>query len=163
MDSLLCLYLYFYIYFLSKSEVPVADTTAKDISEPTETEPSSDEIEVDPSGESTTDSGTPIDPNDVDGDGYSLEVDCDDQNPNIHPDAEEICDSIDNNCDGFVDPEELCGPATIVVLDGYDGTIYTSHDSGFNWEITGIVPFTTPAKVAFAQSPMALFGYDTKW
>ena len=65
-----------------------------------------------------------------------------------------ICDSIDNNCDGFVDPEELCGPATIVVLDGYDGTIYTSH-AGVN--ITGIVPFTTPAKVAFAQKSLALF------
>ena len=142
----------FFIYISCLDKVPVEDISDnKDMIEPVDTEPSYDEIELEPSGESTTDSGIPIDTNDVDGDGYGLEVDCDDQNPNIHPDAEEICDSIDNNCDGFIDPEELCGPAKIVVLDGYDGTIYTSQDSGVNWEITGIVPFTTPAKVAFAQ------------
>ena len=36
---------FFYIYFTRRNVY----TTAKDINEPTETEPSSDEIEVDPS------------------------------------------------------------------------------------------------------------------
>ncbi len=30
-------------------------------------------------------------------------LDCDDLNPDIHPDAEEVADSLDNNCNGMVD------------------------------------------------------------
>ena len=41
---------------------------------------------------------------DLDGDGYGLLAgDCDDSNPDINPDAEEICDFIDNNCNGLID------------------------------------------------------------
>ena len=29
--------------------------------------------------------------------------DCNDSNPNQYPNADEICDELDNNCDGFVD------------------------------------------------------------
>ena len=100
--------LLFFIYISCQGEAPVEDTTEKNIIEPADAEPSSDEIEVEPSGESPTDSGTLIDPNDVDSDGYDLEVDCDDQNPNIHPDAEEMCDSIDNNCDGIEENIASC-------------------------------------------------------
>jgi hypothetical protein len=47
---------------------------------------------------------------DMDGDGYydkenvcSEGIDCDDTNPDINPGMEEICDGIDNNCDGHID------------------------------------------------------------
>ena len=41
---------------------------------------------------------------DEDGDGYLASVDdCDDNNADVHPNATELCDGIDNNCDGTVD------------------------------------------------------------
>ncbi|MEC7986570.1 MAG: MopE-related protein [Myxococcota bacterium] len=40
---------------------------------------------------------------DADGDGYSGEEDCDDSDPQTYLGATEVCDGIDNNCDGTVD------------------------------------------------------------
>ncbi len=40
---------------------------------------------------------------DADGDGYFGDEDCDDQNAQIHAGVEEICDGIDNNCNGEID------------------------------------------------------------
>jgi len=41
---------------------------------------------------------------DLDGDGWSvLAGDCNDENPDIHPDAAEVCDLVDNDCDGEID------------------------------------------------------------
>jgi hypothetical protein len=42
---------------------------------------------------------------DEDWDGYSLASDCDDLNALVHPDASEVCDGIDNDCNGEVDDE----------------------------------------------------------
>lgn len=33
-------------------------------------------------------------------------TDCDDQDPEINPDADEICDTIDNDCNGLIDDED---------------------------------------------------------
>jgi len=40
---------------------------------------------------------------DSDNDGFLSDVDCDDSDPAINPDADELFDGIDNNCDGNID------------------------------------------------------------
>ncbi|MEC7987371.1 MAG: putative metal-binding motif-containing protein [Myxococcota bacterium] len=44
---------------------------------------------------------------DEDNDGYSKEEDCDDENASINPQAEEVCDGQDNNCNGEIDENLL--------------------------------------------------------
>ena len=40
---------------------------------------------------------------DLDGDGYLASEECDDTNSLINPSVVEVCDGVDNNCDGEVD------------------------------------------------------------
>lgn len=47
------------------------------------------------------DAGNPI--VDFDEDGFLSDVDCDDNNPAIHPQAQEICNEIDDDCDSLID------------------------------------------------------------
>jgi hypothetical protein len=49
------------------------------------------------------DTGTPS--FDGDGDGYTTDEDCDDADPAVYPGAEEVCDEVDNDCDGEIDEE----------------------------------------------------------
>ncbi len=54
--------------------------------------------------------GVPIDtappePKDDDGDGYTTAIDCDDGNPDVHPEADELCNERDDDCDGDIDED----------------------------------------------------------
>ena len=74
---------------------------------------------------------------DNDNDGFAATIDCDDDNPSIHPEAIEICDSIDNDCDGDID-ENL--PTTTLFFDadqdGFGGSDSVDHCDaldGYTW------------------------------
>lgn len=56
---------------------------------------------------------------DSDGDGFTADEDCDDSNPMVSPNAEEICDGIDNNCNQSVDEDVLIAFYADTDEDGY--------------------------------------------
>jgi hypothetical protein len=49
-------------------------------------------------------------PADADGDGVVADEDCDDANSSVYPGAAEVCDMLDNNCDGIVDVDAIDRP-----------------------------------------------------
>ncbi|MFT5585948.1 MAG: hypothetical protein ACI9VR_003544 [Cognaticolwellia sp.] len=55
---------------------------------------------------------------DADGDGVVASEDCDDTDADINPAAEEVCDGVDNNCDGDVDLDAVDAPTWYVDSDG---------------------------------------------
>ncbi len=74
----------------------------------------------------TTDTGDPVDtsgpaddtdtePDDLDGDGWAWPEDCNDNNPAVHPDALDIQDGADNNCDGSIDVHTLAAAHTKLI------------------------------------------------
>jgi hypothetical protein len=49
---------------------------------------------------------------DDDLDGYGVTEDCDDTDAAVYPGAVEVCDAVDNDCDGVVDSAAVCGCST---------------------------------------------------
>ena len=90
---------------------------------------------IDGVGYSDSDSATLTVCNDDDNDGYFLNScggnDCNDNNANANPGASEICDSIDNNCNGIID--EVCTPLGLNILHPVNNNQYTSTTLDLNW------------------------------
>ena len=74
-------------------------------------------VYIDFDGDGYGDPDAPVDScGDVEG-GVADSSDCDDTDPEVHPDADEICDGIDNDCSGSVD--DIADSATFYLdLDG---------------------------------------------
>jgi hypothetical protein len=83
---------------------------------------------------------------DADGDGYGdvtntvlaceqpvgyvmVAGDCDDNNMNVHPDAVEVCDNIDNDCDGLVDDNDPSVTGTTLWYADLDGDGYGDENN----------------------------------
>ena len=55
---------------------------------------------------------------DADGDGYLAGEDCDDADPEVRPSAKELCDGLDNDCDGAIDDDATDATAWTTDADG---------------------------------------------
>jgi len=75
-----------------------------------------------------TDSGTPTDSGlgdeDADSDGHTSDVDCDDDDPAVHPAATELCNGVDDDCDLLIDDDDP---------DLADGTAWYGDLDGDSW------------------------------
>ncbi|MCK6506985.1 hypothetical protein L6R53_27035 [Myxococcota bacterium] len=63
---------------------------------------------------------------DGDGDGFAACEDCDDEDPLVHPDADEVCDGADNDCDGRIDSDDDDATDESTWYLDYDGDSYGS-------------------------------------
>ncbi len=63
---------------------------------------------------------------DNDNDGYFDEVDCNDSDPNINPQAIEVCDGVDNNCNGVIDEGFMLNTYYLDDdMDGFGNSMFT--------------------------------------
>jgi len=77
-----------------------------------------------PVGPGDDDSAEPTPPTDEDHDGFYSDEDCDDYDSNVYPGTTEICDGVDDDCDGEIDE----GVTSTYYADA-DGDGYGDEDS----------------------------------
>ena len=70
---------------------------------------------------------------DVDMDTYCLEVDdCDDGNASIHPGAVEVCNGVDDNCNGEINESFVCPQQDPIAYYPFDGDCNDYSGNGFH-------------------------------
>ena len=100
----------------------------------------------------TGDTGSPA-PDDGDGDGFIAALDCDDTNPEVHPGAPEVCDLIDNDCDGLVD--DLDGDLDLDTSTTWYGD---ADDDGWGIELYSVTSCVAPD--GYVEAAEGLFDCD---
>ena len=104
------------------------------------------------------------DPNDRDGDGF-IDADlggddCDDTNPRVRPDANEVCDFVDNDCSGVVNDGITCEvyahtSSELFLVDPFAGT------SRRVTSVPGLLDFdTAPDGTLYGITSSALYRFD---
>jgi hypothetical protein len=76
---------------------------------------------------------------DSDGDGYDVTLDCNDSSSAIHPGADEICDGVDQDCDGEIDENPIEGEVYFVDSDG-DGAGFGEGETFCEQPLEGYAP-----------------------
>ena len=81
--------------------------------------------------------------NDVDEDGYgdnafgldTCDLDCDDTDPDVNPGATEVCNGVDDDCEGGIDEDDVCSSACASPLTCSDGFV-AGCGAGKSCEVT---------------------------
>jgi hypothetical protein len=140
-------------------------TDTDDPADPNDREDAGDDpVRTDTSSDDDPDAGTC----DIDGDGFRAEAcggeDCNDDNRAINPDAPEICDQVDNDCDGEVDEGVDCSfyahsQSQLYNIDPFTGTLtersasnapfqnfldMDTHPDGDLWAVTSSALYRLP-------------------
>ena len=95
-----------------------ADDDDDTVSDDDDTASNDDDSAGDDDDSAGDDDDTADAPSDEDGDTYTDDVDCNDQDALIHPGADELCDVTDRNCDGDAELDAVDAPTWYEDVDG---------------------------------------------